>query len=186
MITIQDNNKGELKVIRTRDFMLVEASMAFRVDEEVICDETFVFPENKLLIMGTINQFMPIKRIFQKDSRTSMMQVTFSEQGLAFEIPDPTKKARYEINQSQLIQYGTYLDAVHEPAKNYQIFVPMKNLFGILKVVELVGGDFKCAMEVQEDTAVCFFFTNTQSFTFQLGLSGVRFENKEDQKQVTR
>ena len=46
MITIQDNNKGELKVIRTRDFMLVEASMAFRVDEEVICDETFVFPEN--------------------------------------------------------------------------------------------------------------------------------------------
>ena len=71
-------------------------------------------------------------------------------------------------------------------ATNYQILVPLRHILGNLKVMELVEGDFNCAMEVVDDSAVCFFFTKTENFSFMLGLSGIRFENKDVQREVSR
>ena len=97
MVTFKETNIGEMKVIRTRDFMLIEATLGFKVDEEVICDETYVFPDNQLLIKGSMNLFRPIKGIFKKDARTNTMKMNFSEYGLNFEVEDG-RKASYQIN----------------------------------------------------------------------------------------
>ena len=55
MVIIKETDEGELKVIKTRDLVIVESSMSFKVDEEVTCDETYIFPPSQLLIQGRVS-----------------------------------------------------------------------------------------------------------------------------------
>ena len=56
----------------------------------------------------------------------------------------------------------------------------LKHILGVLKVAELVEGDFCCAMEcISEDSAVCFLFTKAINFQFNIGVASVYFENKD-------
>ena len=55
MVIIKETDEGELKVIKTRDLVIVESSMSFKVDEEVRCDETYIFPPSQLLIQGRVS-----------------------------------------------------------------------------------------------------------------------------------
>ena len=65
-------------------------------------------------------------------------------------------------------------------AQNYAIRMPLKHILGVLKVAELVDGDFCCAMEcIAEDAAVCFLFTKAANFQFNIGVASVSFENKD-------
>lgn len=58
--------------------------------------------------------------------------------------------------------------------------LPFKHILGVLKVAELVDGDFSCAMEcIAEDAAVCFLFTKSNNFQFNIGVAQVYFENKD-------
>lgn len=58
----------------------------------------------------------------------------------------------------------------------------MKHILGILKVAELVEGDFCCAMEcIGEDSAVCFLFTKAPNFQFNIGVASVYFESKDEE-----
>ena len=45
MVEIKDQEEGSLKIMKTRDILIVEATMQFRIDQEVICDEVYIFPE---------------------------------------------------------------------------------------------------------------------------------------------
>ena len=107
------------------------------------------------------------------------MQMDFSPEKLSFG-GLINKKFGYEIAVQELDQYGVYLSRQHELATNYKILIPLKHLLGVLKVADLVEGDFNCAMEcISEDSAVCFFFTKSNHFTFNIGLAAVQFENKD-------
>lgn len=58
--------------------------------------------------------------------------------------------------------------------------MPLKHILGVLKVAEMVEGEFSCAMEcISDDSAVCFLFTKTNNFQFNIGLASVFFENKD-------
>ena len=46
MVEIRQEDEGALKVMKTRDMVIVESSMVFRIDQEVICDETYIFPND--------------------------------------------------------------------------------------------------------------------------------------------
>ena len=55
MVVIKETDEGELKVIKTRDLVIVESEVGFTVDEEVSCDETYIFPPTQLLIQGRVS-----------------------------------------------------------------------------------------------------------------------------------
>jgi hypothetical protein len=45
------------------------------------------------------------------------------------------------------------------------IKMPLKHILGVLKVAEMVEGEFSCAMEcISDDSAVCFLFTKANNF----------------------
>lgn len=46
MVEIREQDEGALKVLKTRDMVIVESSMVFRIDQDVICDETYIFPND--------------------------------------------------------------------------------------------------------------------------------------------
>ena len=84
MVVIKETDEGELKVIKTRDLVIVESSMTFKVDEEVRCDETYIFPPQQLLLKGRVSQFKALKGIFKKDAKSETMQMDFSPEKLTF------------------------------------------------------------------------------------------------------
>ena len=65
-------------------------------------------------------------------------------------------------------------------AQNFAIRMPLKHMLGVLRVAEIVEGDFCCAMEcIDKETAVCFLFTKVNNFQFNIGVAQVFFENKD-------
>ena len=55
MVEIREQDEGVLKVMKTRDMVIVESSMVFRIDQDVICDETYIFPNDQLLIKARLD-----------------------------------------------------------------------------------------------------------------------------------
>ena len=55
MVLIKETDEGDLKVIKTRDLVIVESIMSFKVDQDVTCDETYIFPPTQLLIKGRVS-----------------------------------------------------------------------------------------------------------------------------------
>ena len=72
MVVIKETDEGELKVIKTRDLVIVESEVSLSVDEEVTCGDTYIFPPS-LLIKGGVSQFKPVKDIFKKDAKSETM-----------------------------------------------------------------------------------------------------------------
>ena len=96
------------------------------------------------------------------------------------------KKFGYEIQADKLDNYGVYLARQSAVAQNYAIKISLKHILGVLKVAELVDGDFCCAMEcISEDSAVCFLFTKAPNFQFNIGVASVYFENKDNEAIAT-
>ena len=62
----------------------------------------------------------------------------------------------------------------------FAIKVPLKHILSILRVADIVQGDFCCAMErIDHETAVCFFFTQVNNFMFLTGVAQVLFEDAQ-------
>ena len=55
MVLTKETDEGDLKVIKTRDLVIVESIMSFKVDQDVTCDETYIFPPTQLLIKGRVS-----------------------------------------------------------------------------------------------------------------------------------
>ena len=46
LIQIESTESGKFKVIKTREFFIVEATVPFEIEKDVSCDENYEFPEN--------------------------------------------------------------------------------------------------------------------------------------------
>lgn len=54
MVVLKDRDEGHLKVMKTRDLFIVEANVWFKIDQEITCDESYVFPDDQLLLKGEV------------------------------------------------------------------------------------------------------------------------------------
>lgn len=114
------------------------------------------------------------------------MTLSFSPEVLAFKGVF-NKKFGYEIRTSSLDRYGTYLSRDPDNmASNYAVKMPLTHLLGVLKVAEMIGGDFQTAMEcLDPESAVCFLFSKTKDFMFNVGVASVGFENLDSVDQAS-
>jgi len=55
LVSLESRDEGLIKVMKTRDFFIVEAHVSFNVSNEIICDEVYNFPEEQLLISSKVN-----------------------------------------------------------------------------------------------------------------------------------
>ena len=83
MVEIHEGEEGVLRVIKTREIAIVEAAMMFRVDSVIVCDETYIFPD-QLLIRGRRSHFMQLKAIFRQQSRSEVLSLDFAPELLSF------------------------------------------------------------------------------------------------------
>lgn len=167
-------------MVKTREFFIVEAFVHFQVDTELRCDETYVFPDQQLLLSAKADQMRSIKDIFKKESKSEMLKLEFSPHKLTLS-GSIQKDATYEIESTRLNRYGTYLDSRADVASNYKVTIPLKHILSVLRVAETLEADINCAMEVQDaDVATCFFFTKNRDFCFTLGVGSITFENLDD------
>lgn len=54
-----------MKVLKTRDMFLVEAHLPFEINAQIEMDETYVFPEDKLLMNSNPKYLRNIREIFK-------------------------------------------------------------------------------------------------------------------------
>ena len=122
----------------------------------------------------------PVKHIFRANAKAEILGLDFTPAQLSFK-GQVNKKFGYEIQTDKLDIFGVYLARQSSVAQSYQIKIALKHILGVLKVAELVDGDFCCAMEcISEDSAVCFLFTKASNFQFNIGVASVYFENKDE------
>ena len=65
-------------MLKTREMVIVESSMVFRIDGENQCDETYIFPDDQLLIKARLDTFSQIKHVFRQNPKTEMLTMGFS------------------------------------------------------------------------------------------------------------
>ncbi len=70
---------GAIKVIKTRDILIVEANMPFEIERQVRNDEMYEFPMDQLLIHAQCKQLRNLKGIFKSKSKQEVLQIDFSE-----------------------------------------------------------------------------------------------------------
>jgi hypothetical protein len=121
-----------------------------------------------------------IKDIFRKESKSEVLKMEFSPAKLTLS-GVIQENATYEVQSTTLNRYGTYLTKDNDVASNYKIKVPLKHILNVLRVSEIIEGEISCAMEVvDQDSAMCFFFTKTRDFCFTIGVGSIQFENLDD------
>ena len=173
---------GKLKVIKTRDLYIIEANVGFDVDKEIQCDENYNFPEDQLLINSNPKHLKNLKGIFKQKLKSEILELSFFQEQLIFK-GDINKKFDYEIKTKSLENYGNYLENGQEHVDNFQINLALKHLLHLIKVCELIEGNFMSAMELSEaESCVTFLFTHSHSrdFKFIIGVGNVRFQKLDD------
>ena len=142
-----DADYGKLKVIKTRDLYIIEANVIFDIDKEIQCDESYNFPEDQLLLDSPAKHLKNIKGIFKKNCKQEIMELAFYEEQLVFK-GEINNKFDYEIKTKNLgNHYGKYLNNGHEPADRFRIYLAMKHLLSLIKICDLIEGNFMSAME---------------------------------------
>ena len=153
--------------------------MWFQIESELVCDETYIFPDHHLLLNAKYEQMKSIKDIFRKDSKMETLNMEFTPNKLTIGGVVQTN-ATYEIQSTGLNRYGTYLAKNAEVASNFMIKVPLKYVLSVIRITEINDGDICFAMEVFKDgNACCFFFTKSRDFTFNIAVGSVAFENRD-------
>ena len=94
--------------MKTREFFIVEAYVWFQIESELVCDQTYIFPENALLLSAKYEQMKSIKDIFKKDSKMETLNMEFTPNKLTIGGVMQTN-ATYEIQSTSLSHYGKYL-----------------------------------------------------------------------------
>ena len=57
IVNFEDGDVGQLQLIKTRQMFIVEAQVPFTVCNEIMCEESYNFPEDKLLINSESKYF---------------------------------------------------------------------------------------------------------------------------------
>jgi hypothetical protein len=61
-----DGQGGKIKVIKTREIVIVEAHVPFEIEQESITnDDNFEFPDDMLLINASHSHFKNVKDVFK-------------------------------------------------------------------------------------------------------------------------
>lgn len=84
LVEIRDQDEGALKVMKTRDMVIVESIMVFKIDSNVICDEMYIFPEDQLLIKSKLGYLKPIKDIFRQNAKMETLSINFTPHKMSF------------------------------------------------------------------------------------------------------
>ena len=112
------------------------------------------------------------------------MELAFYEEQLEFK-GELNNKFDYEIKTKNLgNHYGKYLNNGHEPADRFRINLALKHLLSLIKICDLIDGNFMSAMEQSgNDSCVTFLFTHShqRDFKFIIGVGNVRFQKLDDQ-----
>lgn len=110
------------------------------------------------------------------------MELSFFEETLVFK-GDINKKFDYEIKTKSLENYGNYLENGHDHIDRFQLNLALKHILGLIKICDLVDGNFMSAMELSEaESCVTFLFSHSVSrdFKFIIGVGNVRFTKIDD------
>ena len=78
MVEIRSTEDGALKVLKTREMVIVESTMVFRIDPEIICDETYIFPNEQLLIKSRLDQINKVRHIFRQNAKAEILTIDFT------------------------------------------------------------------------------------------------------------
>lgn len=108
MVELRSADEGILKVLKTREMTVVESTLVFRVDQEVTCEETFVFPSEQLLIKSRLDWMAPVKHVFKQQAKAEVLTLDFSNRDLSFK-GQVNKKFDYSIPAGKLDNYKVYL-----------------------------------------------------------------------------
>ena len=179
MVEIRARDEGVLKILKTRERVIVESIMVFRIDADVSCEETYIFPNDQLLIKSRLVHMNQVKHIFRQNAKAEVLTIDFTPTLMSLK-GQINRKFGYEIQANKLDNFGVYLARQSNVAEKFAIRMPLKHMLAVLRVAELVEGDFCCAMEcIDRETAVCFLFTKVNNVQFNIGVAQVYFENKD-------
>ena len=64
-----DGQGGKIKVIKTREIVIVEAHVPFEIESEISNDDNFEFPNDMLLINAPHQHFKNVKDVFKQKQR---------------------------------------------------------------------------------------------------------------------
>jgi len=74
--------------------------------------------------------------------------------------------------------YGSYLENGMDKVNKFQIWIALRHILGVLKISDMIEGNFMSAMELSEpESCVTFLFTHNMSkdFKFIVGIGNVKF-----------
>mmetsp|Transcript_1833 Transcript_1833/g.3209 ORF Transcript_1833/g.3209 Transcript_1833/m.3209 type:complete len:370 (-) Transcript_1833:226-1335(-) len=177
---------GKLKVIKTRDQYIIEANVGFDIEKQIQCDENYNFPEEQLLLNSNPKQLKNLRGIFKNKSKIEVLQLSFLKNQLVFK-GEFNKKFDYEVKSNTLDNYGNYLENGNEKVEEFQINLGLKHIVGLIKICELVEGNFMSAMELlSANSCVNFLFTHNhqRDFKFIIGIGNVAFQKINEQQFV--
>lgn len=167
-----DGQSGKIKVIKTRDILIVEAHVHFDIENEISNDDVFEFPDDTLLINAPNQHFKNVKDVFKKKPRQEILKLQFMEDELKFE-GDIDRNHKFSVRSELFDGYKKYLDNGHEHPSNFEIWLRLVHLNGILKICEILQSNFQAVMELtSEEDCFTLYFTKThaQDFTFIIGI----------------
>lgn len=177
---IFDLQKNILKLIKTRELFVIEANVPFMVDQELICEESYKFPSEYMLINSNPKHFRNLREIFKAKSKSEVLELTFLEDSLIFK-GDINKNMDYTIQSKQFENYGNYMENGHERSKQFKINVSMKHILATIKISDLIEGNFCVALDLQSpNECYVFLFTDsyTNDFNFVIGIGCVSFSSE--------
>lgn len=93
---ILDQSKEIIKLIKTRELFVIEAHVPYILDSELVCEESFKFPQEYMLVNSNPKHFRNLKEIFKVKSKSEVLEITFLEDELIFK-GDINKNMDYTI-----------------------------------------------------------------------------------------
>jgi hypothetical protein len=171
-VKITDPNFGELRILKTRELFLIQASCPFSVAETVTNKDSYVFPDSQLLLKTQSKNLKTIKSLFnQKDC----MSLKFQPELLTFSGASEGDSSVFEINQKSLrdanSSFGVYISREQsQMASCFQIGLMYKHISGLVKIADAIEGSVAMAMETVSDSAsVVFLFTKGRDVAYTIG-----------------
>ena len=189
-VQITDPQFGVLKILKTRELFLIQASCPFSIDQTVTQKDSYVFPDSQLLLKTQPKNLKTIKSLFsQKDCMTLKFQPELlTIQGASDGGGDPSV---FEINQKSLrdanSSFGVYISREQsQMASCFQVSLMYKHMSGLVKIADYVEGSVAMAMEtITDSAAVTFLFTKGRDVAYTIG-TNVKFENQDNLPRYTQ
>lgn len=128
-VQLDQTNYGTLRILKTRELSLIQASCPFSVDQTLVHQEDYIFPDDQLLLKTPPKHLKTIKSIY---SSKDVMQLKFQPELLTFQNTLDDQCA-FEINAKNLSDgeghFGNYISrAETQMASNFSVNLSYKHL----------------------------------------------------------